>query len=299
MNLPERYQEDILFYFDGKPRELALYQALFHRQQVLDEHVGHPVVLPVGDVVDVAEADLRPGGPLQGEEHLLIEQHLHGLVTGVAELQPHPGRGVEVGPLGGVVLLPRRPQGTVARDDVEEGLDVLLVPKDPGGTGVLGGLDDILDKAGPHFGGGHDADPAPLDAGDHVVHKAGRGDDGIAAVLDDGSGGQDIGWIGHGGSSFGDGGFLRGVVLAERCFYCSPYWGHRQYPIVIKKCRRPAPPWQFLLDNPQNRKYHRSQPMPRRGKPSCHATPRARPWSLPSPICRRKSCSVSSRRWPS
>lgn len=31
MNLPERYQEDILFYFDGKPRELALYQALFHR----------------------------------------------------------------------------------------------------------------------------------------------------------------------------------------------------------------------------------------------------------------------------
>ena len=31
MKLPERYQEDILFYFDGKPRELALYQALFHR----------------------------------------------------------------------------------------------------------------------------------------------------------------------------------------------------------------------------------------------------------------------------
>ncbi len=73
MKLPERYQEDILFYFDGKPRELALYQALFHRLEVLDEHVGHPVVLPVGDVVDVAEADLRPGGPLQGEEHLLIE----------------------------------------------------------------------------------------------------------------------------------------------------------------------------------------------------------------------------------
>lgn len=219
--------------------------------------------------------------PSRGEEHLLIEQHLHGLVTGVAELQPHPGRGVEVGPLGGVVLLPRRPQGAMARDDVQEGLDVLLVPKDPGGTGVLGGLDDILDKAGPHFGGGHDADPAPLDAGDHVVHKAGGGDDGIAAVLDDGSGGQDIGWIGHGGSSFGDGGFLRGVVLAERCFYCSPYRGHRQYPIVIKKCRRPAPPWANVKKKLDKHTKRTQSDKGRAAESSEQRKASARSWSVP------------------
>lgn len=28
MRLPERYEEDLLFFFDGKPRELALYRAL-------------------------------------------------------------------------------------------------------------------------------------------------------------------------------------------------------------------------------------------------------------------------------
>lgn len=33
MNLPERYQEDILFYFDQKPQELALYQALFRQME--------------------------------------------------------------------------------------------------------------------------------------------------------------------------------------------------------------------------------------------------------------------------
>ena len=29
MNIPEHYGADILFFFDGKPLELALYEALF------------------------------------------------------------------------------------------------------------------------------------------------------------------------------------------------------------------------------------------------------------------------------
>ena len=31
MNLPQHYESDILFYFDGRPTELALYQAFFHQ----------------------------------------------------------------------------------------------------------------------------------------------------------------------------------------------------------------------------------------------------------------------------
>lgn len=31
MQCPEHYDADLLFYFDGKPRQLALYQALFSR----------------------------------------------------------------------------------------------------------------------------------------------------------------------------------------------------------------------------------------------------------------------------
>lgn len=29
MNRPEHYESDLLFYFDGKPREFSLYQRLF------------------------------------------------------------------------------------------------------------------------------------------------------------------------------------------------------------------------------------------------------------------------------
>lgn len=31
MNVPEHYESDILFFFDGRPDQLALYQALFHK----------------------------------------------------------------------------------------------------------------------------------------------------------------------------------------------------------------------------------------------------------------------------
>lgn len=31
MNLPERYENDVLFFFEGKPETLALYQELFRR----------------------------------------------------------------------------------------------------------------------------------------------------------------------------------------------------------------------------------------------------------------------------
>ncbi len=33
MDLPERYQDDILFFFDGRPLELALYEAFFRRME--------------------------------------------------------------------------------------------------------------------------------------------------------------------------------------------------------------------------------------------------------------------------
>ena len=33
MELPEHYTEDLLFFFDGRPAELALYEALFRRME--------------------------------------------------------------------------------------------------------------------------------------------------------------------------------------------------------------------------------------------------------------------------
>ena len=33
MELPEHYAADVLFFFDGHPEELALYEALFHRME--------------------------------------------------------------------------------------------------------------------------------------------------------------------------------------------------------------------------------------------------------------------------
>ena len=33
MNRPEFYEEDLLFFFDGKPRELALYEALMGKME--------------------------------------------------------------------------------------------------------------------------------------------------------------------------------------------------------------------------------------------------------------------------
>ena len=46
MNLPERYQEDILFYFDGKPRELALYQVQKSQISFYGRHLFAMVSLP-------------------------------------------------------------------------------------------------------------------------------------------------------------------------------------------------------------------------------------------------------------
>lgn len=33
MNRPEHYESDLLFYFDGKPREFSLYQRLFESME--------------------------------------------------------------------------------------------------------------------------------------------------------------------------------------------------------------------------------------------------------------------------
>lgn len=35
MNTSEHYPSDILFFFDGRPTELSLYQALFHRMEAI------------------------------------------------------------------------------------------------------------------------------------------------------------------------------------------------------------------------------------------------------------------------
>ena len=34
MNIPEHYESDVLYFFDGKPLELSLYKALFRRMEM-------------------------------------------------------------------------------------------------------------------------------------------------------------------------------------------------------------------------------------------------------------------------
>ena len=167
------------------------------REEVLDVHVGHAIVVAEGNFVDVAKYSPRLKSLRMRHIALLVKKDAAFFTIDVLKADANTSRSVSVTTLG---------QHFLFFTDGNFKFDATIQHIDEGFFMSSGGIrifrvsrrtefTDQLHKASTHLRRAQNRHRGILDSGDNVRHTTLRGDDGIAVTLDDRTVREQIGRI--------------------------------------------------------------------------------------------------------
>ncbi len=161
-------------------------EAEIFRQQILEDHFAHPLVVDLLQVGDVVADHVRLIA-LDALVAALIEEQTAGLAA-VGVFQPHRDarRAVEIAAGGQRVVGGVGRGGDGAVDDVDEGFE-LFTAEAFGVAAAVVQRHQIIDEGGAQLRRRQNGDVAVFKTGNDVAHQAVRRDQRIVAAFDDGA----------------------------------------------------------------------------------------------------------------